>query len=78
MHRLKVDGKNGIQRRGLGANGQGIMDPIEAVVWPRYVGIGCVPKDVGESSKTIREGDPKTVTETLEVNSSSRDETDLV
>jgi hypothetical protein len=36
------------------------------------------PKDVGESSKTIREEDPRTVTETPEVNSSSRDEIDSV
>jgi len=68
----------GYEGGGLGANGQGIVDPIEVVVWPWYAGIGYDSKDVGESSKTIREEDPRTFTKTLEVHSSSRDETDLV
>jgi hypothetical protein len=52
------------------------VDPIEAVVWPRYVEIGYVPKDVGESAKTIQEEDPRTVTENPEIKSLSRDEID--
>jgi tuftelin-interacting protein 11 len=75
---LKLIRKMGYEGGGLGTNGQGIVDPIETVVWPRYVRIGYVPKDVGESSKTIREEDTRTVTETPEVNSSSRDEIDSV
>jgi hypothetical protein len=75
---LKLRRKMGYEGGGLGTNGQGIMDPIEAVVWPRYARIGYVPKDVGEISKTIWEEDPRTVTETPEVNNSSRDEIDLV
>lgn len=75
---LNLMRKMGYKGGDLGANGQGIVDPIKAVVWPRYARIGYVPKDVGESSKTIREEDPRTVTETPKVNSSSGDEIDSV
>jgi hypothetical protein len=68
---LKLMRKMGYEGGGIGTNGQGIVDPIEALVWPRYVRIVFVPKDVGEISKTIREEDPRTVTETLDVNNSS-------
>jgi hypothetical protein len=68
--------KIGYEGGGLGTNGQGIVDLIEAVIWPRYVGIGYVPKDFGEISKTSREEDPRIVIETPEVNSSSGDEID--
>jgi hypothetical protein len=73
---LKLMRKMGYEGGGLGTNGQGIVDPIEAVVWHRYVRIGYGPKDVREISKTIWEEDPRTITETSEVNSSSRDEID--
>jgi hypothetical protein len=75
---LKLMRKLGYKVGGLGTNGQGIVDPIEVVVWPRYDRIGYVPKDLGERSKTIREEDPKTVIETPKFNSSSRDEIDSV
>jgi hypothetical protein len=75
---LKLMRKMGYEGGGLGTNGQGIVDAIEAVVWPRYVRIDYVPNDIGESSKTIQEGDPRTATETPEVNSSSRDEIDSI
>jgi hypothetical protein len=52
---LKLMRKMGYEGGGLGTNGQGIVDPIEVVVWLRYVRIGYVPKDVGEISKTNRE-----------------------
>jgi hypothetical protein len=71
---LKLMRKRGYKGGGLGTNDQGIVDPIEVVVWPRYAGI----EDVGESSKTIWEEDPRTVTETPEVNNSLRDEIDSV
>jgi hypothetical protein len=73
---LKLMRKMGYKGGGPRTNGQGIVDPIEVVVWPRYAEIGYVPKDVGESSKTIREEDPMIVTETPEVNNSSKDEID--
>jgi len=64
LHRLKVHEKNRYKGGGLRANGQGILDPIEVVVWPQYARIGYVPKDVGERSKTIWEEDPETIIET--------------
>jgi hypothetical protein len=75
---LKMMRMMGYEGGGLGANGQGIVDPIEVVILSRYDRIGYVPKDVGESSKAIREEDPMTFTQTPEVNRSSGDGTDLV
>jgi hypothetical protein len=44
---LKLMIKMGYEGGSLGINGQGIVDPIEEVVWPRYDWIGYVPRDVG-------------------------------
>jgi hypothetical protein len=78
LHRLKVHEKNRYKGGGLRANGQGILDPIASVIWPRYAMIGYVPKYVAKISITVREEDPRTVTMTPVVNSSLGDEIDLV
>jgi hypothetical protein len=64
----------GYEGRGLGANGQGIVRPIEVVEWPRYTGLGYVREEVGECSKTKEEENSKTP----EVSESSSDETESV
>jgi hypothetical protein len=51
---LKLMKKMGYDRGGLGANGQGIVNPIEVVELPQYVGLVYVREEVGECSKTIR------------------------
>lgn len=44
--------KMGCQGKGLGINGQGIVNPIKVEELPRYVGLGYVNKEVEECSKT--------------------------
>ena len=48
---LKLMKKMGYKGGGIEANGQGIMNPIEAVEIPQYAGLGYVRKEVGECSK---------------------------
>jgi hypothetical protein len=43
--------KMGYGGRGLGANGQCIVNPVKVVELPRYVGLGYFREKVGECSK---------------------------
>jgi hypothetical protein len=54
----------------LGANGQGIVNPIKVVVLPRYVGLGYVREEDGAFSKTVDERNSKAA----EARESSSDE----
>jgi hypothetical protein len=44
----KLMKKMGYKGRGLGANGQGIVRPINVVEWNQYTWLGYVQEEVGE------------------------------
>jgi hypothetical protein len=58
---LKMMRKMGYKGKGLGANGQGIVKPIQVVELPRYVRLGYVREEYGAFSKTIDEINYKTI-----------------
>ena len=47
--------KMGYEGKGLGVNGQGIVNPIKVEELPRQAGLGYVKKEVGECNKTVSE-----------------------
>jgi hypothetical protein len=54
---LKLITKMGYEGKGLGNKGQGIVNPIEVVERPRYLGLGYGEVEIGECSKTLEESD---------------------
>jgi hypothetical protein len=48
---LKLITRMGYERKGLGIEGQGIVNPIEVVEMPCYLGLGYGEVDIGASSK---------------------------
>jgi len=47
--------KMGYEGKGLGVNGQGIVNPIKVEELPHQAGLGYVRKDVGECAETTSE-----------------------
>ena len=45
----------GYEGKGLGINGQGIVNPIKVEELPRQTGLGYVRKEVGECTETASE-----------------------
>jgi hypothetical protein len=45
--------KMGYEGKGLGIEGQGIVNPIEVVEIPHYLGLGYGKEDIGTFSKTL-------------------------
>ena len=45
--------KMGYEEKGLGINGQGIVNPIKVEELPRQAGLGYVRKEVGECAMTV-------------------------
>jgi hypothetical protein len=54
---LKLLTKMGYEGKGLGNKGQGIVNPIEVVERPRYLGLGYGEEEIGECSKTLEASD---------------------
>jgi hypothetical protein len=54
---LKLLTKMGYEGKGLGNMGQGIINPIEVVERPRYLGLGYGEVEIGECSKTLEVSD---------------------
>jgi hypothetical protein len=54
---LKLLTKMGYEGKGLGNKGQGIVNPIEVVEIPRYLGLGYGEVEIGECSKTLEASD---------------------
>jgi hypothetical protein len=48
---LKLLTRMGYEGKGLGIEGQGIINPIEVVKGPQYLGLGYGKVELGESSK---------------------------
>jgi G patch domain-containing protein 2 len=48
---LRLLTKMGYEGKGLGIEGQGIVNPIEVVERPQYLGLGYGEVDLGSSSK---------------------------
>lgn len=53
----------GYEGKRLGVNGQGIVNPIQVVELPQYVGLGYVKEEYGIFSKSIIERSPNTTDE---------------
>ena len=47
----------GYEGKGLGNKGQGIVNPIEVMEIPCYLGLGYGKVDIGECSKTLEASD---------------------
>ena len=54
---LKFLTNMGYERKGLGNKGQGIVNPIEAMERPHYLGLGYGEAEVGECAKTLEASD---------------------
>jgi hypothetical protein len=54
---LKFLTKIGYEGKGLGNKGQGIINPIEVVERPRYLGLVYGEQEIGECSKTLEASD---------------------
>jgi hypothetical protein len=63
---LKLLTKMGYEGKGLGIQGQGIVNPIEVVDRPRYLGLGYEEVEIGASSKMS--------SKTLEASNASNDQ----
>jgi tuftelin-interacting protein 11 len=48
---LRLLTKMGYEGKGLGIEGQGIVNPIEVMEIPRYLGLGYGKEEIGASSK---------------------------
>ena len=51
----------GYEGKDLGINGQDIINPIEVVEIPHYIGLGYGEDEVGECSKTMEASDASNV-----------------
>lgn len=51
----KLQKRMGYEGKGLGVNGQGIVNPIKVEELPHQAGLGYVRKEVGECTETISE-----------------------
>jgi len=58
-HTIGIDSKMlkrmGYKGKGLGINGQGIVNPIKVEELPCQVGLGNVRKEVGQCAETVSE-----------------------
>jgi hypothetical protein len=54
---FKLLTKMGYEGKGLGSKGQGIVNPIEVVERPCYLGLGYGEEEIGKFSKTLEASD---------------------